>query len=176
LELTYSLVLPEGHPLAGDTQSLYNAAHRAIVALLESKFDAGAGQLSLCEPAGKLPRREEPFLCFLRRARGDILFRSAATGADHKIVGSAQRRTQGVVLQHGSILLGASPAAPELAGLGELSGAELRPELLAAELPGRFSTALGLNFKPSDLTPNCRQKAAELVESKYACGRWTARR
>ena len=45
-----------------------------------------------------------------------------AAGGERKIVGSAQRRRRGAVLQHGSLLAAASPAAPGLPGLAELCG------------------------------------------------------
>ena len=54
-------------------------------------------------------------MCFQRRAPGDVLVKG------EKIAGSAQRRCRGAVLQHGSVLLARSPAAPELDGLKELT-------------------------------------------------------
>jgi len=62
-----------------------------------------------------------PFLCFLRRSPGDILVQSRDGTIETKIVGSAQRRGRGAVLQHGSILFAQSPYTPELPGLRELS-------------------------------------------------------
>jgi len=67
-------------------------------------------------------RKKCPFLCFLRRSPGDILVRSADGSIETKIVGSAQRRGRGAVLQHGSILFAQSPFTPELPGLRELNG------------------------------------------------------
>jgi lipoate-protein ligase A len=51
------------------------------------------------------------FLCFERRSCGDVIY------GPHKVLGSAQRRSAGGVLQHGSLLLATSPYAPSLAGL-----------------------------------------------------------
>ena len=48
-------------------------------------------------------------LCFQHLTPGDLLLQGA------KVVGSAQRRHRGALLQHGGILLAASPHAPELA-------------------------------------------------------------
>lgn len=61
-----------------------------------------------------------PFLCFLRRSPGDVLVQSADGSIETKIVGSAQRRARGAVLQHGSILFAQSPFTPELPGLCEM--------------------------------------------------------
>ena len=44
----------------------------------------------------------EPFLCFSRGDARDIVLGS------HKIMGSAQRRRRGAVLQHGALLLARS--------------------------------------------------------------------
>lgn len=55
---------------------------------------------------------EQRLLCFDRRARGDLVVRTAAGGHDgDKILGSAQRRLRGAVLQHGSLLLEPPPLA-----------------------------------------------------------------
>jgi lipoate-protein ligase A len=53
----------------------------------------------------------QSFLCFERRSPVDIVIDGV------KVVGSAQRRTQFGLLQHGSILLRSSRYAPHLAGI-----------------------------------------------------------
>ena len=61
---------------------------------------------------------ESRLLCFDRRARGDLVVRTAAGGPDgDKILGSAQRRLRGAVLQHGSLLLRPPPIAAAHPGL-----------------------------------------------------------
>jgi len=67
-ELTYSVVLPGGHPLAARRESLYEAAHESLVETL-SGFGVVA---ALCRPGGGRPEGE-PLLCFQRRAAGDVL-------------------------------------------------------------------------------------------------------
>lgn len=76
----------------------------------------GTGTGAGCAPSGG----KCPFLCFLRRSPGDVLVQSADGSIETKIVGSAQRRARGAVLQHGSILFAQSPFTPELPGLREL--------------------------------------------------------
>ena len=56
----------------------------------------------------------EPFLCF---GRGDP--RDLVIGED-KVLGSAQRRRKGAILQHGSLVLRASEAAPAIRGIADL--------------------------------------------------------
>src|SRR5207253_4791215 len=55
-------------------------------------------------------------LCFHHVTAGDLL------AGDVKVVGSAQRKQRGALLQHGAILLGASPFTPSLPGIRELTG------------------------------------------------------
>src|SRR5947199_272477 len=65
---------------------------------------------------GPVPESDaRPFLCFTGRDAEDIVLGGS------KLVGGAQRRRSGAVLQHGSLLLARSPATPELPGLSELA-------------------------------------------------------
>jgi lipoate-protein ligase A len=163
-ELTYSLVVHAGHPLAARRESLYDAVHQSLIGTLAG-FGVGA---ALCEPAGR--PAAEPFLCFERRAPGDVL------AGRIKIAGSAQRRRRGAVLQHGSVLLRRSPAAPELPGLEDVSGVAIPVARLSeawlAELVGR----LGISWRPDPLTEAERCRAAALAEGRYAAVAWTKHR
>ncbi len=69
-----------------------------------------------------------PFLCFERRSCGDVVW------GDEKVMGSAQRRIPGAVLQHGSLLLAPSPHAPSLSGL-DLASHTLPVDATIAEDP-----------------------------------------
>ncbi len=179
-ELTYSLVLPSVHPLARDTQRLYYAMHRAIVAVLTRLLGAhGDGwTLELREEGAGLLAREEPFLCYQRQAAGDVTVAAGddkADGPAHKIIGSAQRR-RGAVLQHGSVLLGTSLAAPELPGLCNLTGASLTADQLAAELPAATAELVGHGSRPAELPAAVAAEAARLAQEKYSSPSWTERR
>ncbi len=78
------------------------------------------------------------FLCFRRIAAGDVVARSERFGWV-KLLGSAQYRDRfGALLQHGSLLLGRSEAAPELPGLGELLGEELDSVVANHVTPEKF--------------------------------------
>jgi lipoate-protein ligase A len=135
-----------------------------------------------------LPAREEPFLCFQRRARGDVvLLPSNAAAAmtpistntfpgDRKVLGSAQRRYRGAILQHGSLLLNASSAAPELAGLGDLIGLAVSAAEVSNRVSSRLTSALGLQMTPAALPPNLELISRELANSKYGAAAWTNRR
>ena len=69
LEVTYSLAVPEGHPLAVSRLRTYRVVHEALVETL-ARWGIGAGIFAETDrpPAGK-----SPFLCFQRRSQGDVL-------------------------------------------------------------------------------------------------------
>src|SRR5271157_5493692 len=69
--------------------------------------------------AERSPRRS--FLCFTDPDPEDIM----ASG--FKVVGSAQRRRSGAILQHGSLLLKQSDRTPELLGVCDLAGVSQDP-------------------------------------------------
>jgi lipoate-protein ligase A len=165
-ELTYSLSMPGDHALADDSTWLYTAAHEALIETLS----AWGVQAVLCQPSAVADRDAEPFLCFERRARGDVLVGAA------KICGSAQRRRRGALLQHGSLILSRSAAAPEIPGLDELSGHQLDPSELVAHWSQSIGHRLNLQFDRAPLEPGLAQRAAVLASEKYGGDRWTQRR
>jgi lipoate-protein ligase A len=129
--------------------------------------------------------RDEPFLCFQRRARGDVVLESLSEGVmaedgashhDHKILGSAQRRHRGAVLQHGSLLLRSSPAAPEVAGLGDLVAQDVSPETVSPKVARHISADLQLSLSPEGRSPEVESNAVGLANTKYAAATWTKRR
>jgi lipoate-protein ligase A len=136
-ELTYSAVLPTNHPVRHNPSEAYTLIHRNLIELmircgvpcsLRSEFQESPPTTS---PDFSLEQTKstEPFLCFLRSNPNDIVHASGV-----KIVGSAQRRRRGITLQHGSILLSASPASPDLPGLQQLQP-NWNSDLFHAELP-----------------------------------------
>ncbi|MBL9121999.1 MAG: hypothetical protein JNG90_00070 [Planctomycetaceae bacterium] len=170
-ELTYSLAIPASHarggPLAAairDTGLLYRAVHTSLIRVL-----GGLGvSARLCEAAEADAGRDQPFLCFERRSAGDVLC------AGFKIAGSAQRRYRGAILQHGSILLQRSEAAPELPGIADLTGVELSAAGLAHLWLPDLSEALGLECRPVELDPALRLRAAEWEAGRFGATEWTA--
>lgn len=184
-ELTYSLVLPATHPLAGHADEIYTTVHQIFIEILAPRLAESAARwvLRLRGDECKKATSDEPFLCFQRRAKGDLILvpagsaRSGKTGSSgHKILGSAQRRRQGAILQHGSLLLEKSPAAPELEGLNDLTAAGQKPADLAAELLGKLSVALSLHPEMTSISADRQSQAADLESRKYAAPAWTKRR
>lgn len=174
-EMTYSVCLPRSYPLSYNVHRLYRMVHETIAQLLRSKLpqDIAPTAIKLARPD---PLTEEYFLCFRRRSEGDIIFVAEETHGfveDHKIVGSAQRRTRGAILQHGSILLGRSELAPELAGLGDLCDTKKTTTCLANELSVRLTQAFKFEVRERVLGDQSRALAVALQDQKYGNRLWT---
>ncbi len=177
-ELTYSLALPATHPLSADAQSLYNAVHELLFAVLRNSLPKScpASTLRKVEKTGISKNLPEPFLCFLRRSPGDLIAQPTNATGDYKIVGSAQRRSRGAVLQHGSILLSRSEHGPELAGLNDVCDTRLVTAYLASELITQLPQAIGVEFGERNLSGQCRAWAVTLHDEKYGNRLWTEKR
>jgi len=165
-ELTYSVVVPAGHPLAGARDRLYRAVHGSLIDVLAAWQMAA----EMARPAPVAAGAEEPFLCFARRAPGDVVIGGV------KIAGSAQRRRRGAVLQHGSVLLRGSAAAPEIHTPEPLRAAALSAgRLVEAWLPV-LSGRLRFRFRRQELSAAERRRAEALARGRYAQADWTAGR
>jgi lipoate-protein ligase A len=187
-ELTYSISLPANHPLSRQSPQLYDVVHRSlieslasegVVATLHRDRAANAAVADNNEPTDKVTAADEPFLCFARRTSADIVLPTAvAAEPPVKIVGSAQRRRRGAVLQHGSVLLDRSPAAPELAGIEQISGVSISPSWLVEHWGPRLAEALKLTLSPYQPRhgEDVMERAKELRAEKYAASAWTHRR
>ena len=93
-----------------------------------------------------------------------------------KVVGSAQRRRRGAVLQHGGILLARSAYAPALPGIQELSGIMIDVVQLIGAIVNRFSEAAGATLIEGKFTAYEKTDLAELVQTKYATTAWNCKR
>jgi lipoyl(octanoyl) transferase len=172
-EITYSIAFPVAQRWSAAASALYDTVHGGLVAAL-AQFQVYA---TLCE-ATLHPLENEPFLCFERRAEGDVLL------GRQKIAGSAQRRRQGAVLQHGSLLWERSPAAPELPGLADLCNGPPpnRAEFLETwigELQRRASSLISddsLEPLPAAWTADQRQAAEGLLSDRFRGEAWLRRR
>jgi lipoate-protein ligase A len=95
---------------------------------------------------------------------------------DSKVVGSAQRRHRGALLQHGAVLLARSRHAPDLPGIHELTGIRInRPEL--ADAIGRaWHRETGWALSPHEWTDAERDRQEELAREKYGQRAWNDKR
>lgn len=138
-EWTYSCAVPTSHPLRSCPLKVYEAVHHAIIKLLATQnIHSHLRQSS--NPLTASTTSDEPFLCFLRSDPRDVVLNG------FKIVGSAQRRRKGTILQHGSILLRASKHTPDVPGICNLEP-DFDPESFAERLPETLGAALANTFK-----------------------------
>lgn len=165
-ELTYSLVVPNDRSVADDHTAIYTAVHRALVKVLAAQGVAA----QLCQETGGQAGVGAAFLCFQRLSVGDVLV------AETKIAGSAQRRRNDVLLQHGSLLLAHSAAAPELPGLAELTSVRLDPQQFVQAWTLQIEKNLGFELQPGTCDAASLERARQLVAEKYAAADWTERR
>jgi len=166
VELTYSLTVPLSHPDAPSRARLYLVVHQTIVELLA---DYGI-EASIHSAADSHKPAEQPFLCFQRRTPGDVV------AGPFKVAGSAQRRSWTAVLQHGSLILARSCAAPELPGLAEMAGRDLSEEEVIERWLPRLSQRLGMSWSNIGLSLDERIMSNHLVAEKHATERWVQRR
>jgi len=167
VELTYSYAVWIEKCGERDGRSYYAAFHETLV---EELAACGVEAWQWAAASERDDLGEEAFLCFQRRAAGDVMIARA------KIAGSAQRRKRHALLQHGSVLLGMSPAAPELPGIRELSGVEVPPTELAYGWAQRLSRRLGVNLRPAVLAPEEVELGKRLLTQRFSDPQWTHRR
>lgn len=176
-ELTYAIVCAPHHiPPAASIKDSF----RVLTGfLLDFYRHCGieAGYACDAAPAGTL-LGERTHFCFAGRETFDIL----ANG--HKIGGNAQRRTKGIIFQHGSIPLVNRAAtgvsylrdkAPEQAAdtvsLAEC-GVTAERSVLSQELLTAFSERFGVLVREDALSEREQALRAELLAGRYASERW----
>ena len=146
-DVTYSVIAPAGEkPFSQDVLAGYAAVNEALV--------AGLGMLGIRatvrDPAPIWPETGVDFGCFESPGRHEVYW------AGRKMVASAQRRTAGVVLQHGTI-----PLAETGSGLADLLRLDPgRRERFRRDLNDRTGTLASA----LDITPNFSEVAHALSE------------
>lgn len=169
-EVTYSVTAP-----IAEDESL-RVSYARINALLVGALRTMGARVE--SAAKSLARRPGGAPCFAEPAAGELVFDG------RKLVGSAQVRDRGALLQHGSILLGddqarilalaCSPLAPPApaATLAEAAGTELGyPEVRDALFAAAVATAPGA----SPLDPDEAARFAETHRARYSSVEWTWR-
>ncbi|MBS0262678.1 MAG: lipoate--protein ligase [Planctomycetes bacterium] len=138
-ELTYSCAVPKDHALAAEPRQIYNLVHQRIIACLkELGIATRLRGTQISEKAGA-------FLCFGRGDDFDVVI------GDVKVLGSAQRRRKGAILQHGSLILKRSEYAPDFPGLSDLSNLEILATDLQRVLPEAVGRLFATTVVPSEL-------------------------
>jgi lipoate-protein ligase A len=187
-ELTYSVCGPQSEPrLAGSVLESYRVIAQGLV----------EGLRTLNIPAESLPKHALPAG---ETASGPVCFEVPSnyeiTVNGQKLVGSAQSRRKGGVLQHGSlplcgdlaritrVLTFPDQAARQVAAERLLERATTAERILgspldwqsaASALQNAFSKVLNLHFATCEPTPAEIDQARQLVAEKYANRAWSER-
>ncbi len=182
-EVTYSVSVRQADlPGGAKLLSSYREISRGIEAALRRVGVAASPAAGETKSGSQVP----PAACFARAARSDM------TVDGRKIVGSAQARRHGAILQHGSIPLRvhvadvAAVMAPDSrakAALGEAAvsvsdaaGRQVSFEELCEALIAGFEQGLGVTLVPGNLTDEERTVAARLCATKYGTDAWNLER
>lgn len=182
-EVTYSVVVAASM-LPGSVEDTYLAISCGLA--------AGLRQLGIgveMVPAQKA--RPSSAACFEAPSSYEL----AVDGK--KLVGSAQMRSRGVILQHGSVLLDfdasqvaallrfpseqvrrrtASLLAGKAVGINQLGSGQFTFDQVAEALAQGLAGTLDLSLQPSGLTPGESKLASQLAEGKYGSERWNLKR
>ena len=181
-ELTYSICGPGSEPrLAGSVLESYRTLSTALLEALRLLDTPAESQPSAAS-------KSHGPVCFEIPSNYEI------TVAGRKLIGSAQARRKGGVLQHGTLPLhgdlgrivqvlvfgdenarrfSAEKLHAHAATLEEVVGHELSWLQAAQAFASAFRETLNLHLTPADLTPAELARAEELVEAKYANAEWT---
>ena len=189
-ELTYSLVVRENAPgIPTSVTDSYLYFSRAIVAGLQQL--GITAQMQQPEPQQRLVRSVSSAACFDAPSHYEI------TVGGRKLVGSAQIRRDGVLLQHGSILLTLNPeqqaavmkSAHSVAGRGladalaeraiglfDVLGRQIDFAVMLTAFQAGFETECGFVLQEGCRTEGEEAIIRDLTENKYGSGTWNFRR
>ncbi|MBI4771714.1 MAG: lipoate--protein ligase family protein [Chloroflexi bacterium] len=192
-ELTYSVIAPMDEPrVAGGVLESYRRLSAALLRGLEA--------LNV-PPSGDFATLNVPTLNVQTlNAPGPVCFEVASdheiTAGGRKLIGSAQVRKKGVVLQHGSLPLAGDIARicealvfpdevareaararvrARAATVAEVLGAEVAWETAARAIASGFEQMLGVRLTVGGLSRQEGARAEQLVGERYGSGAWTRR-
>ena len=193
-EVTYSVCIRIADLAAGSSVlESYRAISRGIeqglaclgvpARLLAERRERGGPS---ARPAEGGAAHQLPTVCFAKAAAGDMVVEG------RKIVGSAQMRRNGAILQHGSIpiridlqehldILGAAGAEADgeqaalrraAVGVADALGRDVPFEDLGRAVVVGFTQAFGVELPQQELAAGEQSRAAELVLTKYGTEAW----
>jgi len=186
-ELTYSVVVSENHPLMPPTVS---ESYRVISQGLLEGFRLLGLEAEMSSPLQK-PKGEHTAACFDSPSDYELVIEGK------KVAGSAQVRKQGIILQHGSILIDLDVEALFRVLLfpservREKWKADFREKAVAiqpmiqrmvsiGEVENAFfhgfQKGMGIELVPGELTEEEKTLAEQLVQEKYGTDQWNLRR
>ena len=181
-EVTYSVVMPT---TVADGSSALTEQYRQIGLALATALRQAGLTVHLERPHRQSPAQRSP-ACFAALSRYEL----SATG--RKLVGSAQKRRQRALLQHGSIPLTldrqrlfeclhvppaqraalVTEAYTSMAAVHEVATDSISPAALHEALRVGFATTFGVEVVPGALLPEEQYLAQELYTTKYTTSTW----
>lgn len=148
VDLTYTLVFPDGHPLAEHSrEESYQLIHGALAGIM--------GDAALLDETVQ-PESHAVMQCFVTPSKFDVM-----TPDGTKSAGAAQRRTKDGILHQGSVLL---------------SVADGDPVKLSQLIENAFVTAFDVEYVSWRPTDGFLEKSALLGEAKYRSEGWSQKR
>jgi lipoyl(octanoyl) transferase len=183
VELTYSVVAREDHAFfSRDLLETYK--------VINACFMRGLSRLGIeavMASEGRSPGHKGPeAFCFSVPSQYELLVKGK------KICGSAQLRSRGVFLQHGSLLIDFDPVktwrvmSPRGEGsqkemdairnsatsLVELLGRRIQPVEISRIMIMSFEEVFNISLVPGELTPEEEEKRKQLLREKYRSNLW----
>ncbi|MEZ6014206.1 MAG: hypothetical protein R3F49_03765 [Planctomycetota bacterium] len=161
-ELTFSITARDDHPLyRGEVRESYARVHALLIEALRAAGLGDAFAPSLASARGGLRSdRGGTGMCFHASTPLDVVW------GERKGIGSAQRRTGGRVLHHGSIKLSPSALEPDVATALD-ARVTLTPRAFGALLRCVFERALDATFDAAPATAHELELAAA-AGARYA--------
>jgi len=160
-ELTFCLVTAlRDSIIPEDISASYNVICRAIITGLQ--FLGVDAKIRGNDYAGRraADKEEEPFFCFARPSKYDIIYKGK------KLVGSAQRRKNGILLHHGSILLNEQKLDGSTS-ISSILGRKVELEELSTHIVQGFEKELSIDLVPGELTKDEQKLSRQLTMTKY---------
>lgn len=190
LELTYSLQVPIAL-VPHRSADLYDVVHDSFCQWLTTNGVDARPYSPTCIVAPE-EIDQKAFLCFQRRADGDVVgwtedavnpveagtCAAPKLTAGAKLLGSAQRKQKNALLQHGSILLRRSDCAPELPGVMDLATYTGPRELdivvdsISKHLQDDLAAKLSWEFQVSQLSQLERDTAQDWQAKRFNNSTW----
>ncbi len=169
-EVTYSLSGPPDRiPFAGDLMTSYRTIASALLRMLTA-----FGLKARMAPADTRANRAGISSCFAAASAYEI------TIGDRKIIGSAQKRTQNGILQHGSILLdyqeerwrelmcrGTDASMGHVTSLIEATGSVVSRDDVISAMIRAFEIEFGMRLEREDPNEIEQERAEQVSRSRY---------
>ena len=167
-ELTFALADRVGGVFFSENIELgYRRVHRAVAAALQH---LGADSQAREQHPVESDQSDQGWLCFYKSSSVDLV------ANDRKLLGSAQRRTRGRVLHHGSLPLQPNPVTPRAISVAELATEPVSWDGVADQLVAALQDEFDIRLRVATPTAAEACRAEQIMASRYSNPSWTRRR